>query len=797
MKILNGHTHFYLTDENKQPKTETPRYSDVIARNLELPNKASCIARTRWNVGFGVFTKNVPMPSPTVRAIDRLKLAEAGDVASRVQDIIRMAAQERDPASPIRAHDRGTILHVAAAAYRNTAQPTGLMSGLLELHRFPVDAQDKYQQTALHVAAKLGAADAVTALVGLQTNYTFLDLRDKSGKTAFELALATGAAGSAAREAFYALRGGLYDAWKPTHIRTMLQGPDPHPHFLQLQLNARQLDVNYRFPDAAGDTLFHIAAKQYDNASGNSSPGGLIRAILTHPGVDPNVRNNHGETALHCAAKTGTEAAIMEILLNERAHAVLQAVDTSGKSVLHCAAGANDPGALNRLLTVPEFTRQLHVPDREGRTPLHHAAMAASDACARILLSRSDIDPAVRDAEGRMAVHHAAASPHGVAFNAFETNPGRIDFNAPDRQGMTPLHHAMRTGSLDVVVSMLTFGEDSIAAQDVYGMRPLDHALHSNRADVLNAATVNRKAWNALNSIDRNGRTLLHRAAMYEGTSPEVWTVLLTHLGPKLGFKDKDNRTALYYAAISPNATHIDSMLTNAQFSLNTRDHEGRTILHHAAQSGHPAVVQRLLSDRTIDVLVQDNAGKTALDLVRNRKDEHASPIVQMLSDAASRRHHQSGPSGHSARTEQQQRQRQRQQRPQPQPTASGSGAGPSTSTAGARPRSPISPEADFKSATWSEANKGAKALGFQKGDEVTLDGARKKYKPIFLQNHPDKNRGASEEEIATRLETAQKASAAKTSIEQFLGQWQLQLDADHKRQARPGDPPVASFVVQ
>ncbi|WP_192805026.1 ankyrin repeat domain-containing protein [Noviherbaspirillum aerium] len=790
MKIPSTNIHFYLKNANNEPKTQTPSYANVIEHNLQQPNKASCIAKTRWNVGFGVFTKNVPMPSPTVRAIDRLKFPQAGDMASRVNGILLLAEREPDPASPSRAHDRGTILHVAAAAYRNPVQPTGLMSGLLGLNRFPVDAQDKYQQTALHVAAKLGAAEAVTALVGLDTHYTFLDLRDSLGKTAFELALATGAAGSAAREAFYALPGGLYDAWKPTQVRTMLQGPNPHPNQLQFQLNARQFDVNYRFPDAAGDTLFHIAAKQYDIASGNQSPGGLIRAILEHPGVDPNVRNNAGETALHCAAKTGSEAAIMEILLNERARAVLQAVDNTGKSVLHCAAGANAPGALNRLLTVPELTPLLRAQDGEGRTPLHYAAMAASEACARSLLARPDIGLTVTDSAGRMAVHYAAASPNGAAFGAFERFPEKVDFNAQDGHRMTPLHHAMRTGSLDAVVGLLTHGENSLPALDVNGMRPLDHALHSNRADVLDAATVNRKGWDALNSIDQNGRTLLHRAAMYEGTSPEVWGILLKHLKPKLSINDKTGRTALYYAAVSPNATHIDSMLNNAQFSLNTRDYEGRTILHHAAQSGHSAVVERLLLDETIDIFLKDHQGRTAYDLALLRRDVDASLIVNLLFGEEKRRPHQSRPSGPSGPSY-------GAGRPQPQPTASGSGAGPSTSAGGPRPQSPISSEADFKDATWWEANEGAKALGFQPGQVVTAAAARKTAMKIFTENHPDKNLGASEEQKATRLETTQKAAAAKTTIEQYLGQWQTQLDADHKEQGRSGIPPEASFVVE
>ena len=74
-------------------------------------------------------------------------------------------------------------------------------------------------------------------------------------------------------------------------------------------------------------------------------PGALC--IHTYPQVDLEAVDNHGYTALHCAARDGYDTIVVQLL---QAKANIEAVDNNGYTALHCAAASGHNTIVGQLL---------------------------------------------------------------------------------------------------------------------------------------------------------------------------------------------------------------------------------------------------------------------------------------------------------------------------------------------------------------------------------------------------------------------------------------------------------------
>lgn len=111
-------------------------------------------------------------------------------------------------------------------------------------------------------------------------------------------------------------------------------------------------------------------------------------------------------------------------------------------------------------------------------------------------------------------------------------------------------------------------------------------------------------------SCGEDSRSLLHvvvAARLVDSTE------LLLELGPSVGLKDEDGKTALHIAAEVKSKRLVRMLLCMGHAPVNARDALGRTPLHVAAEAGHPAVC-RILMRFGANAKGADGQGLTPLD---------------------------------------------------------------------------------------------------------------------------------------------------------------------------------------
>ncbi len=207
--------------------------------------------------------------------------------------------------------------------------------------------------------------------------------------------------------AFFLVIGFVLDSLKPK---------EPEPGFFQAieignhnALRNHLRKVNPRDPDPMGRTPMEIAVKA-QNAKAVE--------LLLEAKVDIDSRDRFGDTALHHAAWEYGEARMIPFLLKKGASPSIR----------------NDA----------------------GKTPLHTALDWGHRAAAKHLLEVYS-GPDERDGDGE--THLSSAIEHGFPQETVKAILSKgSDINNSDIRGLTPLHHAARSGDMDLVLYLLENG---------------------------------------------------------------------------------------------------------------------------------------------------------------------------------------------------------------------------------------------------------------------------------------------------------------------------------------------------
>ncbi len=351
-------------------------------------------------------------------------------------------------------------------------------------------------------------------------------------------------------------------------------------------------DINVK--DAHGDTALHHVSKE-----GNIA----VLELLCGQGADINMNNKNGQSALHLAAELGNTP-VVEILLRYDAD-IEQKNEHSRHTALSIAASRGWTSTVGCLL---KARAPVNSRDRFGMTPLHAATIRGHLEIAEMLLTAK----ASVDAKGDgsfTSLHLAVHEGHIEIVETLLKNGASVI--AKDNVDTTPLHYAVSRGYLEIVEILLKAGAP-VDIQDNKGRTPLYDAAKEGHVEI---AETLLKAGVSVGAKDNDGNTPLHRAA--DGGHLEMVESLLK-AGALLDSREKDGGTSLHGAAAFGYVEIVETLL-KAGALLDPKDNYGRTPLTYAAQQGHRTTIELLLAAGA-HITARSKKGDTVLHLVLYRK---------------------------------------------------------------------------------------------------------------------------------------------------------------------------------
>lgn len=210
------------------------------------------------------------------------------------------------------------------------------------------------------------------------------------------------------------------------------------------------------------------------------------------------------------------------------------------------------------------------------------------------------------------------ATLRGLLANA------RVDANAKDKDGWTPLSWAVKNGQRAVVKLLLATGKFDVNATDNDNLTPLQLAVHRQDEDAVKLLLTTGKA--DVDTISSDGQTPL-LWAIKRGYDTIV-KLLLTIGKANVNAKDKEGRTPLWLAAENKHEPLLKLLLDTGKADADAIDGDGRTLLLWAVEKGYMTMIDLLLDTGKVDVNAKDKKGRTPLLLAAQNKDEG---IVKLL----------------------------------------------------------------------------------------------------------------------------------------------------------------------
>ncbi|KAF4970276.1 hypothetical protein FSARC_2654 [Fusarium sarcochroum] len=275
--------------------------------------------------------------------------------------------------------------------------------------------------------------------------------------------------------------------------------------------------------------------------------------------------------------------------------------------------------------------------DIHGWTPLHYSAVNL-EFWLKHQLAEIQSDVNAQDLAEWTPLHYFCGSEndHEFAFH-FLLQEG-ADINAQGRDGVTPLHCAVKKGNINIAKVLVETGA-AIDVPDSSGMAPLMWAAYQGHDGIV------RYLHDGANMKlrDRNGRTVLHILILSDRVkfdSKGEIAGLLIKAGADQDAKDRKGQAPLHYAILKEEEDTVCQFLEN-RVDKEVKDGLGTTPLQIAAKRGMVSIVNLLIRSGA-QVESKDMNGCTPLILaaeaghdaaVKVLLDEGANVMAQTVVD--------------------------------------------------------------------------------------------------------------------------------------------------------------------
>jgi len=360
--------------------------------------------------------------------------------------------------------------------------------------------------------------------------------------------------------------------------------------------------ANCSAKDKNGLTAVHLAAKRGD--------GNLVQLLHLH-GADLDACDNEGYTALHYKAPSGKLDAV-NALLNAGADPNIRNQD--GDTPLNRALKRKNSTQAMALLK--DIRTDPHIADNAGLSALDNARtlVYSNKEMILYLLDTKCVDFSIKNTDVNSLLHKAVKENKNIRTVEYILEKG-ADINAPDKDGDTPLHKAIRKNNALLFKALLDSGADP-NMQDKNGMSPLQVATENGSHD---AVQYLLKAKATFRKTEKGNKSLLN-IAVTKGYSNIA--ISLLEAGARFTKTDK-SYNSLLYIAVKNGHSDLAKHLLEAGAEFDCKSESKESFLYLAAQTGDIELVKALVlagadfdtSDKGLFKVFRDTIDKVSYQL--------------------------------------------------------------------------------------------------------------------------------------------------------------------------------------
>ncbi|PQE22577.1 hypothetical protein CJF31_00001496 [Rutstroemia sp. NJR-2017a BVV2] len=376
-------------------------------------------------------------------------------------------------------------------------------------------------------------------------------------------------------------------------------------------------DVDKTCKNKYGDTLFHVAA-----SSGNEK---VVSALLKSGQMDLDGAGNDTETPLIRAA-INNEVGVINLLLD--AGCYFNMGGYKGRTALHYAARYGSEAAVKAFLQIPGV--EINDTDLSGNTPLALALKNRHLNIGTILLDQENFDVLWTVGRRDLSLHWAVMWNYTILI---ERLLGMIGFNP----------NVKKSDATEIVRSCLKF---ACSSGSINGLKQLMYAgadqrwqaQHGIQESILACAAKNGHVEVVellLESDDTtadSGEKALNDA-VYSGNTEVVELILRIRKRLFNAGKDSSFLSLYLFVAIKYQHEETAEVLISQGADVNLANEKGETPLSKAAACDYAPMVKLLVESAGIEVDREDITGRTPLSWAAEKSRQDSVQIL-LRSDA-------------------------------------------------------------------------------------------------------------------------------------------------------------------